>query len=270
MVTPVLLSPTRRPLPPFLPKQPADYNAFESVYHLSPTRVNYLQPLPPPHHHPPVDYGADLLENDRERIEDGRGEGEGGGGSGGGFGEQQQKPSGEALLLERLSESVWAEENALEAAAAAAAATAGIPGDGVDCTASPAAAAAAADGGSDISSEGTSLFDRASSLGAAAAAEVEVRAAERALARAALELGTSAITSGMEWAEREEERMSDEAAAAAMAAWCEEDDEQEAGGRLMARTEPRWGEAEVGEWDRGGDEAMEMSALAVTLRQYPE
>ena len=225
-------------------------------------RVNYLQPLPPPHNSPPA-------EHDREGMEAGRGGGEGG------FGEQAA-PTGEALLLERLSESVWAEEKALEAAAAAAAAaaaTTAVPGDGGDGMANLAApAAAAADGSSDVSPEGTSFFDGAAGVGAAAAAEMEVRAAERALARAALEFGTAATTSfGIEWDEREDERMSDEAAAAAMAAWSEEDKEEEAAdGGCMGRKEPRWGEGEVGEWDRGGDEAMEMSALAVTLRQYPE
>lgn len=231
-------------------------------------RVNYLQPLPPPHRHPPPEHDGDLLDHDRERTEAGRG----GAASGGGFGEQAEQ-TGEALLLERLSESVWAEEEALEAAAAAAAATTAIPSDVVNGTASPATAAAAPDddGGYDVSPEGTLLFDGAAGVGAAATAEMEVRAAERALARVALEFGTAATSSGIEWDEREDERMSDEAAVAAiMAAWNEEDDDEETGGGLMGRKEPRWGAGEVGEWDRGGDEAMEMSALAVTLRQYPE
>eukprot|EP00752_Nemacystus_decipiens_P016206 g14493.t1 len=231
--------------------RPADYNAFESVYHLSPMRVNYLQPLPPPHHPP-------AAEHDLVRIEAGRG------GGAGGF-EEQAERTGEALLLERLSESVWAEEKALEAAAAAAAeaAATAVPGDGIDDTANP---SAGVDGASNTSAEGGLLFDGAAGVGAAAAAE-------RALARASLEFGAAATTSsGMEWDEREDESMLDEAAAAAtMAAWGEElRGEEAADGGLTGRKEPRWGEGGVGEGNRGADEAMEMSALAVTLRQYPD
>eukprot|EP00903_Cladosiphon_okamuranus_P008823 g8450.t1 len=247
--------------------RPADYNTFESVYHLSPMRVDYLQPLPTPHRDPPPEHNGDLLNHGRDRTEAGPG----------GVGDcpgKQAEPTGEALLLERLSESVRAEEKALEAAAAAAAAAStAILGDGVDGRANTAAAAAAdaADGVSDLSPEGSSLFDGATGVGAAAAAEMEVRAAERALARAALEFGMAGTNTGIEWDEREEERVSDEAAAAAIkAAWSEEDEDEEADGMLAGRKEPRWGEGEVGEWDRGGDEAMEMSALAVTLRQYPD
>lgn len=226
-------------------------------------RVNYLQPLPPSQHHPPAETDGDLLEYERERVEAWRG------GVGGGFGEQQE-PTGEALLLERLSESVWAEEIAFGAAAAAAAATA-FPDDSVDGAASP-IAAASTNGGSDMPPEDMMLFDGASGDGAAAAAAVEIEesAAQRALARVGLEMDTAATSSEMGCAEGEGEKASDKAAAAAMAAWSDEGEEEEADEVSMGRKEPRWGEAEVGEWDRGGDEAMEMSALAVTLRQYPE
>ena len=232
----VLLPPKRRKS-----KQPADFNTFEAVYHLSPCLVSYLQPLPPPQEYPPLEYDGEWPEAVGGRAGDGfRG---------------QEEPSGEALLLERLGESVLAEEQALEAAAGAS------PFDGT-----------------------------AAGVGAAVAAEIGVRAAERALARAALEFGAGAAggTSSRdedwvgldlafresEWVEREDERMSDEAAAAAMAAWSDaEEAEREEGGRRLGggKEPPRWAEGEVGEWDGGGaDEAAEMSALAVTLRQYPE
>ncbi|CAN0040578.1 unnamed protein product, partial [Scytosiphon promiscuus] len=87
---------------------PADFNTFELVYHLSPMRVNYLQPLPPPtlpHQRGPSDYDSNRFEPDFCA-----------GGSG--------QPTGEALLLERLGESVREEESALTAAAADAAAAA--------------------------------------------------------------------------------------------------------------------------------------------------
>lgn len=245
-------------------------------------RVNYLQSLPPPQH-PSLD-----LDSEADR----------GTGAGGG------QPTGEALLLERLGESVWAEEEALAAEALAAAASAAAAassvsgpvdvvdgssgaGDKADSTGVAGAA------GAESSSENASVFDETSAVGAAAAAEIGVRAAERALARAALKMSASAASGGgsgggggsardqqldwgdldigyrdsSEWEEMEDERLSDEAAAAALAAWSEEEEEGEG---LLREKELRWGEGEVGEWDGEADEAAEMAALAVTLRQYPE
>lgn len=158
------------------------------------------------------------------------------------------EPTGEALLLESLGESVWAEEKALAAGVTASDAAA----------IANAAAAAAVDGDGDAYVETPSLE------------EMEVRAAEQALARAALEMGTTlgekdwaGLDIGFrdkEWGggegEGEDERLSDEATAASL------------GGEGKGERE-RWGEGQLGEW-AGGDEAAEMSALAVTLRQYPE
>lgn len=244
--------------------QPADLNTFELVYHLRPMRVNYLQPLPPPQYPPPPQTRAE-------------------------GGEASVKPTGEALLLESLGESVRAEEIALaagaaeeEAAAVAnAAAAAGI-------AAAAAAAAVATDGEQEAAARNPpdelSPFDGPSTVGAAAvAAEIEIKAAERALGCAALdiEIGTrqNKDWNGMdigyrdsEWAEREDERILGEAAAAAMAAWEIADHGEEGEGRDedgAGEKRERWGEAEVGEWP-GADEAAEMAALAVTLRQYPE
>ncbi|CAB1099452.1 unnamed protein product [Ectocarpus sp. CCAP 1310/34] len=267
----------------FLQARPADYNTFELVYHLSPMRVNYLHSLPPPQH-PSLD-----LDSEADR------------GTGAGRGQ----PTGEALLLERLGESVWAEEEALAAealaaaASAAAAAAASSVSGPVDVVDGSSGAGDKADStgvagatGAESSSENASVFDETSAVGAAAAAEIGVRAAERALARAALKMGASAAAGGgsgggggsardqqldwgdldigyrdrSEWDEMEDERLSDEAAAAALAAWSEEEE----GEGSLREKELRWGEGEVGEWDGEADEAAEMAALAVTLRQYPD
>ncbi|CAN0505795.1 unnamed protein product [Laminaria digitata] len=72
-----------------------------------------------------------------------------------------------------------------------------------------------------------------------------------------------------EWTEREDERLSDEAAIAAWRVVEEGMGEEGGGGGGEEWERERWGEGQVGEW-RDGDEAAEMSALAVTLRQYPD
>lgn len=169
-------------------------------------RVNYLQPLPPPP--PPLRSPLDYDSYDTNNS--------GADGSG-------QPPTGEALLLERLGESVREEEDALTAAAAA------IGGATVD---------SGEDGGGSAVDQDWGDVD----------------------------IGYR--DSNSEW---EGERLSDEAAAAAIAAWSEEEGwEEEEGGGLVGEKELRWGEGEVGEWEGGADEAAEMTALAVTLRQYPE
>lgn len=221
-------------------------------------RVNYLQPLPPPQLPPPQPRGAQ-----------------------GGDGTRSTAPSGEALLLERLGESVRAEDKALAADAAAldAAVTASGARDEQE-----AAVAAEALGGGDVDPLlMPSALDGASTV---RAAEVGVKTAERALAPSALDVGTPAARQkdwgefdigyrDREWAEREEERLSEEAAAAAMAWEVEQEGAGNAGGGEMLEEggivdeRERWGEWEVGEWD-GANEAAEMSALAVTLRKYPE
>lgn len=201
-----------------LSPQPADFNSYEFVYHLRPTRVNYLQPIPPLQQPPTpsrVVGEEDILDEARQ--------------------------ASEALLLESLGDSMEAGEEALAAATAAR--------EFLSDT-----------GNADSSAEMDTPED-----------EIGVRARERDLARAVVELGDDVVIDkdwgemdigyrDRGWDEREDERQLKEA----LSAW---ELEQQAEGMGDVKGE-RWGEVEVGGY--GADEAAEMSALAVTLRQYPE
>lgn len=234
--------------------------------------MNYLQPLPPPRYPVPKNHQGDEDDIDVD-----------GGYSGVPAGSAEQQPSGEALLLERLGESVWAEEKAKaldlelathvdfdsrekKAAAIAAAAAA----------ATAAAAVAAGLAASNSTQEGDADGNPWPPLGGEATDIGARTATERALTREARDMGTAVRSweadngwGGMDigYRDREEwenEKLSEEAAAAALAAW----GIAGAGSEVGVEKE-RWGEGEVGEM-AVANEAMEMSALAVTLRQYPE
>lgn len=219
-----------------LSPQPADFNNYEFVYHLRPMRVNYLQPMSPlqqPSARSRAVGGEDVLGGARQ--------------------------AGEALLLESLGDSVKAEEEALAAATAASEAAEGI-------TASAEEEAAARELLSDMD------YADASTEMETPEAEKGLRAVERTLAYAAVELGDD-VAKDEDWGEmdigyrdrergdREDERQSEEVSTA----W---EMEQQAEGMGDVKG-GRWGEGEVGGF-YGADEAAEMSALAVTLRHYPE
>lgn len=214
-------------------------------------RVNYLQPLPPPHYPPPPLPAGDVAGRD-------------GGKKKNTAAAAASEPTGEALLLESLGESIWAEEKALAA---------GVTASDAAAIANAAAAAAVDD---DIGGAGGV---GAASLETPSLEDMEVRAAEQALARAALEMGTAmrekdwreldiGYRDNREWeegGEEDDERLSGHAAAAAAVSTAA----SSLGGGERRGERERWGEGQLGEW-AGGDEAAEMSALAVTLRQYPE
>lgn len=159
--------------------------------------------------------------------------------------------AGEALLLESLGDSVKGGEEALAATTAASEAFAGITASAEEET-----------GARELLSD-TGYADDSAEM-ETPEAEIGVRAAEGDLARdVAKDKDWGAVDIGYRdrgWDEREGERQLKEASTA----W-EMEQQAERMGDVKGE---RWGEVEVGVYE--ADEAAEMSALAVTLRQYPE